>query len=55
MSNEKLVEKYRNLASTVMEKERMELIEKNVLSLEKLEDVGDLVKLLAQPVGESLK
>lgn len=54
VTNEQLVEKYRKLAQTVMDKERMDEIEKTVLGLDKLTDVRKLIELLAQPVEVSL-
>ena len=54
VTNEQLVEKYRKLAVTVMDEERMKKIEETVLRLDELEDVTELIELLARPVEKSL-
>lgn len=54
VTNEQLVEKYRKLAITVIDEERLDLIEKTVLRLDELTDVTELIDLLAQPVKVSL-
>ena len=55
VTNEQLVAKYRKLAASVVEGERAKKIEETVLKLDELEDVGELIELLASPVGKSLK
>ena len=54
VTNEELVEKYRKLARTVIDEERVRRIEEAVLGLEKVDDVEELFGLLAQPVGRAL-
>ena len=55
VTNEQLVEKYRKLAASVVGDERAKKIEETVLRLDELEDVGELIEMLARPVGKSLK
>ena len=55
VTNEQLVEKYRKLAASVTDPKRSRAIEETVLRLDKLEDVTELIELLAQPVGKGLK
>ena len=56
VTNEQLVEKYRKLgASVVGDAERLRRIEETVLRLDELEDVTELIELLAMPVGKALK
>jgi aconitate decarboxylase len=54
VTNEQLVEKYRKLATTVVDGKRMKKIEDAVLGLDTMEDVTQLFELLAQPVGKGL-
>ena len=42
------------LGATVVDSKRLKAIEKTVLKLDELEDVTELIKLLAMPVGKSL-
>ena len=55
VSNEQLVDKYRKLAGSVMDPKRVKKIEETVLRLDELEDVTELIELLAMPVDKSLK
>ena len=55
VTNEQLVEKYRKLGATVVDSKRLKAIEETVLRLDALEDVTELIELLAKPVGKSLK
>lgn len=55
MTNEQLVDKYRKLGAPVVDAKRLKAIEEAVLGLDELEDVTELIDLLAQPVGSSLK
>ena len=55
VTNEQLVEKYRKLGATVVGSKRLKAIEDKVLTLDALEDVTELIELLAEPVGKSLK
>ena len=55
VTNEQLVEKYRMLGATVVDSKRLKAIEETVLRLDELEDVTELIELLAMPVGKSLK
>ena len=54
VTNEQLVEKNRKLGATVVGMKRLKAIEETVLSLHELEDVTELIELLAMPVGKSL-
>ncbi|KAI1171723.1 2-methylcitrate dehydratase PrpD [Nemania sp. FL0916] len=47
-------EKYRRLAASAIEQDRMEKIEKLVVGLEDLEDVSELLNLLPQPTNRVL-
>ena len=49
-----IVAKYRALASRVMEPDRVEAIERQVLALDTLDDVHDLIASLAAPVTGTL-
>ena len=55
VTNEQLVEKYRKLGATVVDSKRLKAIEEAVLGLDALEDVTELIELLAMRVGKSLK
>ena len=55
VTNEELVGKYRKLGATVVDAERLRKIEETVLRLDELEDVTELIELLAKPVGKGLK
>ena len=55
VTNGQLVEKYRKLGATVVEPRRLKAIEETVLRLDALEDVTELIALLAMPVGKALK
>lgn len=55
VTNEQLVEKYRKLGATVVDGKRLKAIEETVLRLDQLEDVTELIGLLAMPVGKGLK
>lgn len=55
VTNEQLVGKYRMLGATVVDPKRLKAIEETVLKLDALEDVTELIDLLAMPVGKSLK
>ena len=55
VTNEQLVEKYRMLGATVVDSKRLKAIEETVLKLDELEDVTELIELLAMPVGKSLE
>ena len=55
VTNGQLVEKYRKLGATVVDPKRLKAIEETVLRLDALEDVNELIELLAMPVGKSLK
>lgn len=55
VTNEQLVDKYRKLGAPVVDAKRLKAIEEAVLGLDELEDVTELIDLLAQPVGSSLK
>jgi aconitate decarboxylase len=50
LSNPEIVEKFRALAVTVVEHDRAAAIERTVLDLDQLDDVGELISLLAAPV-----
>ena len=54
VTNEELVEKYRRLGRTVVDEGRLGKIEEAVLGLDGLEDVGELIALLAGEVGKGL-
>jgi aconitate decarboxylase len=54
VTNEELVEKFRKLAATVVDAERAKQIEETVLRLDSMEDVTELIELLAKPVAQSL-
>jgi 2-methylcitrate dehydratase PrpD len=51
LTNAEIIEKFRTLAATVIDVERAGSIERAVLGLERLGDAGELVSLLAVPVG----
>ena len=55
VTNEQLVEKYRKLAGSVVDAKRLKAIEETVLRLDALEDVTEMIDLLAKPVGKSFK
>ena len=55
VTNEQLVEKYRMLGATVVDSKRLKAIEETILKLDELEDVTELIELLAMPVGKSLE
>ena len=55
ISNKDIVEKYRSLASSVVDKERLMAIEHSVLGLDSIEDVRQLAVLLGQPVKNPLE
>lgn len=55
VTNEQLVDKYRRLASTVLDPGRMAAIERAVLSLDTMADSTELISLLAQPCAKSLE
>ena len=55
VTNEQLVDKYRRLASTVLDQERVAAIERAVLSLDTMKDSNELIALLAQPCGKGLE
>lgn len=46
LSNEEIVQKYRDLSRTVIDEERMHEIERLVVNLEKMQDLGVLAELL---------
>jgi 2-methylcitrate dehydratase PrpD len=51
LSDDEVVEKYRALTGPLVDEGRAQAIERTVLGLEQLEDIGELVELLAAPVG----
>ena len=55
VTNGQLVDKYRKLGATVVDSKRLSAIEETVLRLDSLEDVTELIELLAMPVGKSMK
>ena len=50
VTNEEIREKWRRLASSVIDEERVQAIEEMVLGLGELDDVRNLTRLLAQPI-----
>lgn len=54
LENSEIQTKWRKLAATVIDQQRLEEIEKSVLGLEDVEDVSTLIDLLAQPAGRAL-
>jgi 2-methylcitrate dehydratase PrpD len=50
LSNHEVVEKFRELTAPLIGRDRARAIESNVLSIEELDDVGELLSLLAAPV-----
>ena len=55
VTNEQIVEKYRTLGATVVDSKRLKAIEEKVAELDALDDVTELIELLAMPVGKSLR
>ncbi|KAI0429224.1 hypothetical protein F5Y09DRAFT_263462 [Xylaria sp. FL1042] len=49
ITNEEIRTKYRKLAGSVIDQERLEKIEKLVLEIDQLEDVSELLEVLAKP------
>jgi len=54
VTNDELITKFHALADRVTSRERADAIERAVIGLEDLDDVGDLVELLAPPVVGAL-
>lgn len=54
ITNEEIAAKFRKLAGTVIDKEKVDAIEKMVLNLEKLEDVTVLPEILSTQAGNAL-
>lgn len=54
LTNAEIVEKFRALTAPLIEPGRATEIEEMVLALDQLDDGGDLVRVLAEPVGEAL-
>ncbi len=54
VTNDELVAKFHALADRVTSRARAEAIERAVTGLDNLDDIGDLVDLLAEPVSGAL-
>jgi len=54
LENSDIQTKWRKLAATVIDQQRLEQIERLVLGLEDLEDISGLIDLLAQPAARTL-
>ena len=54
IENEEIKEKWRKLARSVIDEERMWAIERVILGMDKLDDIRDLMKLLARPTARAL-
>ncbi|KAI0409867.1 hypothetical protein F4802DRAFT_4912 [Xylaria palmicola] len=54
ITNEEIRGKYRKLTASVIDKERMEKIEKLVLEIDQLEDVSELLQALAKPAKSAV-
>jgi 2-methylcitrate dehydratase PrpD len=55
LSGAEVVDKFHELAATVIDAERADAIERAVLGLEGLDDGGELLSLLAAPVGSAFE
>ena len=51
LSNREVVEKFRALTAQLIGQDRARAIETNVLNIQELDDVGELLSLLAAPVA----
>jgi 2-methylcitrate dehydratase PrpD len=54
VTNAELVAKFHSLADRVTSRSRADAIERAATGLEQLDDVGDLIELLADPVAGAL-
>ena len=54
VTNEELVAKFHALADRVTSRDRANAIERAVIALDKLDDVNELIDLLAAPVAGAL-
>ncbi|KAI0455292.1 hypothetical protein F5B21DRAFT_524009 [Xylaria acuta] len=54
ITNDEIRSKYRRLAASVIDEERIEKIEKLVLGIDQLEDVSELLQLLAKPTRRAV-
>jgi hypothetical protein len=54
VTNDELVTKFHSLADRVTSRDRAAAIERAVVGLEKLDDISDLIDLLAPPVAGAL-
>ncbi|KAI0195912.1 hypothetical protein F4808DRAFT_440305 [Astrocystis sublimbata] len=54
ITNEEIRGKYRKLAASVIDQERLERIEKLVLEIDQLDDVSELLQILAKPARSAV-